>query len=169
MEVEQPNENGMKSKKSRKSKKNQATEFVEEKKPDEKKASTPEVEPSVENAIKVNVGKNMKQNLISENAYISGLMSIINFPKREDSDDDGVVINNGKKKMLNKKGGAQSVQELRQRLKAKLESLQGPKSDKPGKKKKLSKEEKKAKMLEEKRLQSKLAKMAGAAETTKPN
>ena len=77
-------------------------------------------------------------------------------------------MNNGKKKMLNKKGGAQSVQELRQRLKAKLESLQGPKSDKPGKKKKLSKEEKKAKMLEEKRLQSKLAKMS-AATTTKPN
>merc|ERR1711997_1098603 len=101
-------------------------------------------------------GKNLKQSLIAENAYISSLMSIINFPKRDDSDDDGVVMNKGKKKLLNKKGGAQNVQELRQRLKAKLESLQGPKSDKPGKsdRKKLSKQEKKVKLMEEKKLAS---------------
>merc|ERR1712098_1022131 len=95
-----------------------------------------------ESVPKVNVVKqNLKQSLIAENAYISSLMSIINFPKRaEDSDDDGVTMSKGKKKLLDRKGGAQSVQELRQRLQAKLESLQGPKSDKPGKKKKLSKE-----------------------------
>merc|ERR1712241_602863 len=90
-----------------------------------------------ENVHKVNMGKNLKQSLIAENAYITSLMSIINFPKRDDSDDDDVTMNKGKKKLLNREGGAQSVQELRQRLKAKLESLQGPKSDKPGKKKEI--------------------------------
>ena len=75
-------------------------------------------------------------------------------------------------KMINRKGGAQSVSELQQRLKAKLESLQGPKSDKPGKsdRKKLSKQEKKAKMMEEKKLASKMAKIRAAAtsSTTAP-
>ena len=75
----------------------------------------------------------------------------------------------GKKKLLNRKGGAQSVQELRQRLQAKLESLQGPKSDKPGKKKKLTKEEKKLKMQEKKRLESKLAKIANSSATPTPS
>merc|ERR1712109_404238 len=73
------------------------------------------------------------------------------------------------KKLMNRKGGAQSVQELRQRLQAKLESLQGPKSDKPGKKKKLTKEEKKLKMQEKKRLESKLAKMANSSATPTPS
>lgn len=68
----------------------------------------------------------------------------------------------GKKKVLSRKGGAANVQELRDRLKAKLESLQGnkPTDDEKKKKKKLSKEEKKIKMREEKRLQAKIAKMA---------
>merc|ERR1712083_909492 len=171
----QPSENGKKSKKAKKIK----TEITTESTP--MNTQDPESSPKVktelktelkteptENVHKVNMGKKLKQSLIAENAYITSLMSIINFPKRDDSDDDDVTMNKGKKKLLNRKGGAQSVQELRQRLKAKLESLQGPKSDKPGKKKKLSKEEKKAKMLEEKRLQSKLAKMS-AATTTKPN
>ena len=83
-------------------------------------------------------------------------------------------MNKGKQqKMINRKGGAQSVSELQQRLKAKLESLQGPKSDKPGKsdRKKLSKQEKKAKMMEEKKLASKMAKIrqnAAASSATAP-
>ena len=86
----------------------------------------------------------------------------------------GVFMNKGKQqKMINRKGGAQSVSELQQRLKAKLESLQGPKSDKPGKsdRKKLSKQEKKAKMMEEKKLASKMAKIrqnAAASSATAP-
>jgi len=158
----EPTENGTKLKKSKKSK--SVDVKVSEEKPQENpELSSMEVQQS-KSVPKVNVGKNLKQSLIAENAYISSLMSIINFPKRDDSDDDGVVMNKGKKKLLNKKGGAQSVQELRQRLKAKLESLQGPKSDKPGKnKKKMTKEEKKVKMQEEKRLKSKLAKMAAAS------
>ena len=86
----------------------------------------------------------------------------------------GVYMNKGKQqKMINRKGGAQSVSELQQRLKAKLESLQGPKSDKPGKsdRKKLSKQEKKAKLMEEKKLASKMAKIrqnAAASSATAP-
>jgi hypothetical protein len=78
----------------------------------------------------------------------------------------GVFMKKGKQqKMINIKGGAQSVSELQQRLKAKLESLQGPKSNKPGKsdRKKLSKQEKKVKMMEEKKLASKMAKIRTAA------
>jgi len=160
----EPTENG---KKLKKSKKNKIVDVkISEEKPQENPESSPmEIQQPESVVPKVIVGKNLKQSLIAENAYISSLMSIINFPKRDDSDDDGVVMNKGKKKLLNKKGGAQNVQELRQRLKAKLESLQGPKSDKPGKKKKLTKEEKKVKMQEEKRLKSKLAKMAAASST----
>merc|ERR1712083_316168 len=166
----QPSENGKKSKKAKKIK----TEITTESTP--MNTQDPESSPKVktelktelkteptENVHKVNMGKKLKQSLIAENAYITSLMSIINFPKRDDSDDDDVTMNKGKKKLLNRKGGAQSVQELRQRLKAKLESLQGPKSDKPGKKKKLSKEEKKLKIKEENRLKSKLAKIAPAS------
>ena len=72
-------------------------------------------------------------------------------------------MDKSKQKMLRKnKDGAQSVQELRARLKAKLDSLQGNQAKDPEKnaKKKLTKEEKKAKMREEKRLQAKLVKMA---------
>merc|ERR1712002_640101 len=134
----EPTENGTKLKKSKKNK------IVDVKVSEETPQETPELSSmevqQPESVPKVNVGKNLKQSLIAENAYISSLLSIINFPKRDDSDDDGVVMNKGKKKLLNKKGGAQNVQELRQRLKAKLESLQGPKSDKPGKNKKLTKE-----------------------------
>merc|ERR1712051_926408 len=59
---------------------------------------------------------------------------------------------------------------LQQRLKAKLESLQGPKSDKPGKsdRKKLSKQEKKAKLMEEKKLASKMAKIRQNAAASSP-
>ena len=40
-------------------------------------------------------GKELRQNLISESAYITDLLSIVNFPKREDSDDeDGKIIIN---------------------------------------------------------------------------
>lgn len=69
-----------------------------------------------------------------------------------------------------KKGGAKSVQELRNRLKAKLDSLQENKGDgKKSARKKLSKEEKKAKQKEEKRLQAKLSKMKAAKSTPASN
>jgi len=107
--------------------------------------------------------KTLKQSLVEENTYISDLMKIIHFPKRDDDDDDdGVVLDKSKKMSLAKKGGAQNVQELRQRLQAKLESLKGPKGEGKKKKKKLSKEEKKAKLKEEKKLEAKLAKMNSA-------
>ena len=79
----------------------------------------------------------------------------------------GVTMVKGKKKILSK-DGAQSVQELRERLRAKLESLQGSKGpgSKNKKNKKLSKEEKKTKLKEELRLKSKLAKINAS---TKPN
>merc|ERR1711935_1019210 len=125
-----------------------------------------------ENGQKMYIGKNLKQRLIAENAYISGLFSLINFPKRDNDDDDnGVFMKKGSQKVMNRKGGAQNVSELQLRLKAKLESLQGPKSDKPCKsdRKKLSKQEKKAKLMEEKRLAAKMAKIrTAAASTTAP-
>ena len=37
----------------------------------------------------VNFGKELKQSLIRENSYISEVLSIVNFPKRDDSDDEG--------------------------------------------------------------------------------
>lgn len=158
----QPAENGIKSKKS---KKNKTLDAKLEKFQESLESSITDVQPS-ESVPKVNnVGKKpLKQCLIAENAYISSLMGIINFPKRaDDSDDERVFVNKGKKKLFDKKGGAQNVQELRQRLKDKLESLQGPKSDKPGKKSKLSKQEKKLKMQEENRLKSKMAKIRANA------
>jgi len=172
----QPVENGIKSKKSKKNK--EAETKISEEKPCETTDSAPtteSVKTPAENGQKMYIGKNLKQSLIAENAYISGLFSLINFPKRDNDDDDnGVYMNKGKpQKMINRKGGAQSVSELQQRLKAKLESLQGPKSDKPGKsdRKKLSKQEKKAKMMEEKKLASKMAKIrqnAAASSATAP-
>merc|ERR1711862_175436 len=97
-----------KSKKQKKNKKVEKSEKSENS--DEKKDSSPmEIEP-VEKNKRVPMTKNLKQSLIAENAYITGLLSIINFPKREDSDDDDVIMNKGKKNLMNKKGGAQSVQ-----------------------------------------------------------
>jgi len=153
----QPAENGIKSKKS---KKNKTVDTEIEKSEEDLETSTTESVPEVNNVGK----KPLKQCLIAENAYISSLLGMINFPKRaDDSDDERVFVNKGKKKLFDKKGGAQNVQELRQRLKDKLESLQGPKSDKPGKKSKLSKQEKKLKMQEENRLKSKMAKIRANA------
>ena len=38
-------------------------------------------------------GKELRQSLICESAYITDLLGIVNFPKREDSDDDdGKII-----------------------------------------------------------------------------
>jgi len=167
----QPVENGIKSKKSKKNK--EAETKISEEKPCETTDSAPtESVQTPENGQKMYIGKNLKQSLIAENAYISGLFSIINFPKRDNDDDDnGVFMKKGSQKVMNRKGGAQNVSELQLRLKAKLESLQGPKSDKPGKsdRKKLSKQEKKAKMMEEKKLASKMAKIrTAAASTTAP-
>jgi len=161
----QPVENGIKSKKSKKNK--EAETKISEEKPCETTDSAPmESVQTPENGQKMYIGKNLKQSLIAENAYISGLFSLINFPKRDNDDDDnGVFMKKGSQKVMNRKGGAQNVSELQLRLKAKLESLQGPKSDKPGKsdRKKLSKQEKKAKLMEEKRLAAKMAKIRTAA------
>ncbi len=33
--------------------------------------------------------RNWKQDMVAENAYITSLLGIVNFPKREDSDDEG--------------------------------------------------------------------------------
>jgi len=170
-DIAQPVENGIKPKKSKKNK--EAETKISEEKPCETTESAPtESVQTPENGQKIYIGKNLKQSLIAENAYISGLFSIINFPKRDNDDDDnGVFMKKGSQKVMNRKGGAQNVSELQQRLKAKLESLQGPKSDKPGKsdRKKLSKQEKKAKMMEEKKLASKMAKIrTAAASTTAP-
>ena len=39
------------------------------------------------------LGKELRQSLVTENAYIAELLSIVNFPKREDSDnDDGKIL-----------------------------------------------------------------------------
>ena len=38
---------------------------------------------------KPNFTKELKQSLIRENSYISEVLSIVNFPKRDDSDDEG--------------------------------------------------------------------------------
>ena len=62
-------------------------------------------------------------------------------------------------KKLSKTDGAKNVNELRERLKAKLESLQASKGPGKNKKKKLSNDEKKEKQREELRLKSKLAKI----------
>jgi len=109
----------------------------------------------------------LRTELVAESAYISEILGLVHFPKRADSDDEGVTMVKGKKKMLSK-DGAQSVQELRERLRAKLESLQASKGpgSKNKKNKKLSKEEKKTKLKEELRLKSKLAKINAG---TKPN
>ena len=73
----------------------------------------------------------------------------------------------GRKKLMKSNDGAKSVNELRERLKAKLESLQSGKGPgKKNKKNKLSKEEKKAKLKEELRLKSKLAKMNAPSSIT---
>ena len=39
---------------------------------------------------KPNFNKELKQSLVSESSYISGLLGIVNFPKRDDSDDEGI-------------------------------------------------------------------------------
>ena len=36
-----------------------------------------------------NFGKDLKQKLVAENAYISDILGLVNFPKRADSDDEG--------------------------------------------------------------------------------
>ena len=38
---------------------------------------------------KPNFTKELKQSLIRENSYISEVLGIVNFPKRDDSDDEG--------------------------------------------------------------------------------
>ena len=38
---------------------------------------------------KPNFTKELKQSLIRENSYISEVLGIVNFPKRDDSDDQG--------------------------------------------------------------------------------
>ena len=38
---------------------------------------------------KPNFTKELKQSLIRENTYISEVLGIVNFPKRDDSDDEG--------------------------------------------------------------------------------
>lgn len=111
------------------------------------------------------LGKDLKQKLVAENAYITSMLNLVIFPKRADSDDDDVTMGRGGKKMISSKDGAKSVNELRERLKAKLESLQSGKGPGKNKKNKLSKEEKKAKLKEELRLKSKLAKINS---TSKP-
>ena len=42
---------------------------------------------------KTNFNKELKQSLVCENAYISELLGIVNFPKREESDDEGKYFN----------------------------------------------------------------------------
>ena len=86
----QPVENGIKSKKSKKNKEATETKICEEK-PCETTDSAPtkeSVQTPAENGQKMYIGKNLKQSLIAENAYISGLFSLINFPKRDNDDDD---------------------------------------------------------------------------------
>ena len=85
----QPVENGIKSKKSKKNK--DAETKISEEKPCETTDSAPtteSVKTPAENGQKMYIGKNLKQSLIAENAYISGLFSLINFPKRDNDDDD---------------------------------------------------------------------------------
>ena len=80
-----------KSKKSKKNKEAAETKISEEKKPCETVDSAPtteSVKTPAENGQKMYIGKNLKQSLIAENAYISGLFSLINFPKRDNDDDD---------------------------------------------------------------------------------
>ena len=78
-----PVENGIKSKKSKKNK--EAETKVSE---TTDSAPTESVVQTPENGQKMYIGKNLKQSLIAENAYISGLFSLINFPKRDNDDDD---------------------------------------------------------------------------------
>ena len=77
----QPAENGTKSKKS---KKNKTVDTEIEKPQEDLETSTSESVPKVNNVEK----KPLKQCLIAENAYISSLLGIINFPKRADDSDD---------------------------------------------------------------------------------
>lgn len=132
----------------------------------DEKSKTEEVNTTEKSSNALNKGK-LRTELVTESAYISEILGLVHFPKRADSDDEGVTMVKGKKKILSK-DGAQSVQELRERLRAKLESLQGSKGpgSKNKKNKKLSKEEKKTKLKEELRLKSKLAKINAS---TKPN
>jgi len=116
-----------------------------------------EAQPVEEKVNKPNFGKELKQSLIRENSYISEVLGIVNFPKRDDSDDEDVT---GKQGKLSLKKGAQSTAELRARLKAKLDELQAGKGPgKANKSNKVSAEEKKAKKKEELRLKAKLAKI----------
>ena len=48
-----------------------------------------EAQPVEEKVNKPNFGKELKQSLIRENSYISEVLGIVNFPKRDDSDDEG--------------------------------------------------------------------------------
>lgn len=52
-----------------------------------KKAKTEVLEKSTEDK-KSEPRINLKQDLVRENAYISDILGLVNFPKRDDSDDD---------------------------------------------------------------------------------
>ncbi len=113
--------------------------------------------------------KELKKRLLVENAYITDMLSLINFPKKAASDDededDGVVMSAASKRKAAKalasgSKRAGNVMELEEKLKAKLADLRGDldPGSKKGKKNKLTPEEKKQKKREAKRLKAKLAK-----------
>ncbi|XP_040574547.1 uncharacterized protein [Lepeophtheirus salmonis] len=103
----------------------------------------------------------LRSRLVEDNAYISNVLSLIHIPKHKlaESDDEevGDVPYEIKKNLNNQVNRVTDINELRQRLKDKLESLKSGAPD--TRKAKLSKKEKKKKALEERKAKAKLARM----------